>query len=690
VHNTHPSQTILSEDLKTFTVHGKSLSLPTFRAGIKQLFSDVEERIMKVMKGTIIPFTILDDIEDTLTNTHRDYSWLHNGKFTEHPNPLLKKYLEDPDEKLAYIGPDGHFHFDGGQSREIMEDMSFINQGLCMLSDTVNSQALRGTTLADLRISNGSRRRNHVRHHGQNRHILQYTKTSNSLQMDSYLPILVAPELQRLEDMYLVILRPMEETIAYALWGQSSRMLYREFMFVQMGVRLSETVLYRQFPVVFEKYMGVNLTLSEYRLWAIAAMREYIPLEYRPKDGQDTYGDNLCQHRTDLARRIYSHLEGDLPYLTTDFIWHCDQFCRCWHDLIGFGQNPPPLPLKLLSRSIQLLCAEASPTSLMEAFSSSPADANDSRHISSAVSDKMSAMENQIRILNATMESHLQTIKQDILKEMKSTLTQGLATLLESSHVVSGTPTIPSDQSLSFRSTQATSRPLPEIQSKASLPKTDNLAQQTILSDDEYALGDLYIQDMEDALAAEERRYEKQDDIIPSSRKRVRDEMEGDAKKDLEIETLTKRTRYDLEKRALETWRRATRRPDAEWKSKEQKETVLGALMMNNNMVSIMKTGGGKSMTWIIPSLMESSITVVLAPYKALLSQHLSNSKKMGCKAMQWTAKTGSIGDCNLIFVALETAASTSFKRLASFHMTSHFHLCKWSDLWRLTMLSDS
>src|SRR5262245_4076609 len=99
-----------------------------------------------------------------------------------------------------------------------MQDMSFVNQGLSLLHDQANSQAIQGTSLADPRIGNGSRRRNHFRHHGQTRHIIQYTKMTNNRQMDLFLPILMAPEIQRLDEMYLILLRPMEEVLAHAIW----------------------------------------------------------------------------------------------------------------------------------------------------------------------------------------------------------------------------------------------------------------------------------------------------------------------------------------------------------------------------------------------------------------------------------------------------------------------------------------
>ena len=159
--------------------------------------------------------------------------------------------------------------------------------------------------------------------------------------MDSFLPVLMSPAIQRLDDMYLILLRPMEELIVHSLWGSDAQMLYHEFMFIQMGNRVTETMLYNQYPRMCKKYFGVELNISDYRLWAIAVMREYIPPELQPHGNSNTVGDTLCQHSTTIARGMYSPLEGDLPYITTDAMWYYDQFCQRWQNVSGFGEGPP-------------------------------------------------------------------------------------------------------------------------------------------------------------------------------------------------------------------------------------------------------------------------------------------------------------------------------------------------------------
>src|SRR5262245_16666539 len=61
---THPAEVVLSRDLQTFSIYGKTLSLAKWRAGLREVHDQVKGCIMKVLKGSLIPYAILDDIKD--------------------------------------------------------------------------------------------------------------------------------------------------------------------------------------------------------------------------------------------------------------------------------------------------------------------------------------------------------------------------------------------------------------------------------------------------------------------------------------------------------------------------------------------------------------------------------------------------------------------------------------------------
>jgi hypothetical protein len=655
----HPPHVTLSRDLETFTIYSKTLNIHKWRAGLRELFNQVEAHILKVMKGTPIPYHIPDHVQDDMTDTRRDVSWL-NGCYTETPDPLMQRYLDDPNEKLAYYGPDEKLHIYSGRALEVMEDMAFINKGECVLHDQVNAQAYRGTSLTDLRIRNSHRLRNHQRDHGRIRHVLQYTKTTNNHEQDIFLPILVASELQRLDEMYLIPLRQMEEVLAYALWGKESWKLYREYFFVQMGQRLTPDMLYKQFPEMSQEYFGVDLTLSEYREWAMAVMREYIPPERLPDHRGNVVGDLFGQHGTNMARDHYARTEGSLPYLTTDAMWFYDEFSEEWQHISGFGSGASllPIPIKFHRRAKASAVTTTTPISSTDGSTSSSTDGNVMQMFQTLM-NKMTDIENQIQMQNFNIGERFQTLRQEVMDDNKKMLAQGLNMLHQSSFVQStAVPSMPAMEDIVSTATSTiSSTPMDFFVDDSARINSfnDDTAHIEASTDNSGSIeaittncstGDT---SMEMAMASED---DFDDLYLPYE---TEQRMEG---------IVLEKTSNEIEQLALRTMRTALGNPLANWRSDEQRDTVLEALAMEHNVVSVMKTGAGKSMTWIIPALIQPAIkTVVVVPYHRLLEQHLANAVKMGCKAMRWTVKTGPIGDKNLIFVAMESAASVKFKR---------------------------
>jgi hypothetical protein len=633
-----PAKIVLSDDLQTLTVNGKPLSLQQWRSGTQRAMQDMEDLIMKVLKGKEIPFTIPDDIMDDMTDTTMGYSWLNNAKFTEDDNPLLKCYLNDPDSPIGYQSADGHFHFHVDHIMPIMETMAQINKLHCFLSNQVNSQAIRGTSLADLRLQNAHRHRNHHKANGETHHIIQYTKTTNNREMDIYLPVLMNPVMRRLDDMYLILLRPLEKQLAFALWGEDAKMMYEEFMYVQMGQRVDEKMVYKQFPKLCKEYFNVELNLSDYRDWAIGVMREYIAPEYRLGSKGDMVGDLMAQHGSWTAEHFYALLEGGLPYITTEATWQNDQFCHIWHDVSGFGSNPPPLPLKLIARK-----AYVSP--VLPVSTSDGLNSPEALQMLTQILNKVTHLEERLTLNEASLGGKLQNLRQEIKEDVQDALASGLVTLHKSSttHSISENTAAAEDIQDALAS-----------ETSATHSFTENTIAAT--AGDDVDMDDMYLPTTE-PLSLDQSLYmdtplTNQISMAENPIKLTGSELE----QSMAVNHMPSGVSESTALRALHT---ALGRSDATWRSPEQRATILHTLDNSRNIISVMKTGMGKSMTWILAALLQTIICVVIVPFHDLLEQHLSRAKHMGCRAMKWTAKSTSINNCNLIFMAMETAASS-------------------------------
>jgi hypothetical protein len=343
----------LSADVQTFAIHGKHLHLPTLRAGLRKLFDDVSGLIEEVLLHQDIPITIPANLADDMSNTRRGYSWLDNGTFTEKQYPMLEGYLNDPDQRLCWKGRDGLLHFNAAASSALMKKTAAINRGISVLNDIVNSLPARGTEFVDHKIRNSWRRRSTYRDQGRLRWVNQYSKKTNGRKMDTFLPLLVADELQVCQEQYMILIRPVEELIARELWGEEARVLYHEYMYVEMGQRVDADMFSRHLRAYLDKYIGADLGIEELRQLSVSVMREFIPAKSHYMVMDNNVGDLIQDHSTNTSRGNYGGLEGSMPYLTTDAMFKYDDFCTRWHCITGFGKYPAPPPLRLVQSAGQ-------------------------------------------------------------------------------------------------------------------------------------------------------------------------------------------------------------------------------------------------------------------------------------------------------------------------------------------------
>jgi superfamily II DNA helicase RecQ len=87
------------------------------------------------------------------------------------------------------------------------------------------------------------------------------------------------------------------------------------------------------------------------------------------------------------------------------------------------------------------------------------------------------------------------------------------------------------------------------------------------------------------------------------------------------------------------------------------------AIARQRNFVGILPTGGGKSLVFLLPSLVEERfMTVVLIPNKMLLRDMIRKARAARIECAQWTTNTLGSPKVKVLFVALETATHVKFR----------------------------
>ena len=109
--------------------------------------------------------------------------------------------------------------------------------------------------------------------------------------------------------------------------------------------------------------------------------------------------------------------------------------------------------------------------------------------------------------------------------------------------------------------------------------------------------------------------------------------------------------------------------PNVNFKSLQQRQIVEEALACERNFIGVLPTGGGKSLTFLLPVLQEEdSKTLVVIPNRALLNDMLHRCQELNLAACQWKATMTIIYQNRLILLAVESVVSPAFRMYVFWH----------------------
>ena len=99
-------------------------------------------------------------------------------------------------------------------------------------------------------------------------------------------------------------------------------------------------------------------------------------------------------------------------------------------------------------------------------------------------------------------------------------------------------------------------------------------------------------------------------------------------------------------------------------KSVDQARACFEVSKRMNDILIVLGTGSGKSLCYILPALIEKSITIVIVPLKALLQDAILRCSEMGITCIRYdsTLTINDIPDVKIIYCTVEVATSIEFK----------------------------
>lgn len=99
-------------------------------------------------------------------------------------------------------------------------------------------------------------------------------------------------------------------------------------------------------------------------------------------------------------------------------------------------------------------------------------------------------------------------------------------------------------------------------------------------------------------------------------------------------------------------------------KTAAQMDMLIAVLTAPTDLVITMKTGGGKRMLWMVPSVMDDDYrSIVVCPFVALLNEQYESTAATGLRCHKYCTSKKVPDDVQILFVQVEHCSSHSFAR---------------------------
>jgi hypothetical protein len=401
-----PPCTMVSKDGMAITYGEWTLHIPQWRMGIAKLFGEVEAEI-DALCGLLTP-DIPSDVPDNWTEMLRGYSWLDNGNFFPEERMLLKELFRDTKLQLGVVGRDGKLIINMEAVRKILESGSSINRKLAILSFICDGQDPRMAEFIDHKHRNSLRPRTCLRSHGELWFVTRRVKTENLAKHETFIPIKCNPRLQKLMEKYLLLIRPVEQDFSELLWGKNSAELYAEYLYMELGHRMTERSFSDHLRFALGSYCGCKVSGQPYRQITVEIARVFLGSEHEMDEEELDVIAAQRGHKSATSRRIYAIEVNHLPCLSSDLLLRYGRASEAWWEVVGVKPNVPPMLPLCQRRLISQQAACPGP-----AYSSSAFNQNE---VTQAVT--------------ATILDEMQKMKENLYKQVQQSVAAGVAEIM--------------------------------------------------------------------------------------------------------------------------------------------------------------------------------------------------------------------------------------------------------------------
>ena len=600
-----PPNTRVSDDGMHITHGDKTLSIAKWRDGLRRLADEVTQELDDLCLNKLFGLCIPDNVFDDWANEERGYTWTKNGKFTEDKRSLLAEMLKDPETRLAKVNEAGEFKFNIAEVWDFLHKCDAVNEKLSLLSFFTAGQTPRAAEFVQHKYANSTRPRTVFRDYKSVWLATRRVKTENRVEKETFIPMKCHPELTKLLERYLLIVRPVEAELVKVVRGTTHYHSFTEFLWTKDCEPVSQEAMRKTILQFTTKYFGASIGTSDYRQICVEIGRVFLGSEFEIRQEDMDALASQAGHSIDMSRLRYAPEVGKIPSMSSDLLGRFARVSEAWWQVAGFRPGyAPMLPL----RARQDLRA-AAPINLPQPGPTlAEPPAVDSQGIILAVTSAIIA--------------EVQKMEVSLISLVRTSVAQGM---IQTQYPHIGLPN-PLPQNVR-----------PRVVEDVVMDEVRNLQPPLPVYEE------ITDEEMSDILYGPT-------EVNPTNALVSRPTGLGNS------EMLDALLRLHF-----------PHIPSPAFKSSYQEEAVRLAVEGRENFVAVLPTGGGKSLTYTLPSFNpkeEGFRSYIIVPNRALLQDQFDHAKAIGLCARWWTATNSEVEDeVQLVFLAMESATSPAFKR---------------------------
>jgi DEAD/DEAH box helicase len=532
-----------------------------------------------------------------------------------------------PKPNPTKVNKEGEFKFNIAEVWDFLNKCDAVNQKLALLSFFTAGQTPRVSEFVEHKFSNSTRPRTIFRDHHSIWLATRRVKTESHLEKETFIPMKCHPELTNLLDRYLLIVRPVEAELVRVVRTPQHYHTFTEYMWTKNCEPISPEAMRKNILEFTTKYFDSAIGTQDYRQICVEIGRVFLGSEFEIREEDLDALATQAGHSIIMAQLRYAPEVGMPATMSSDLLGRFARVSEAWWQVTGFRPGHAPL---LPLRTRQDLRAGSSNHPLPSGATSSQAPVFDTQSIILAITSAVTA---EIQKVEHSLEAQVR-------KAVAEAMIQSQYSMGQPRHA---------PQPLQTAIPQPPLPPLEDVPMDEELPPIVPAP----LLDEDQEMTDLYglTSDHPDA---DQTHFA--DPFVISHRAALPGQPRNDN------QTVTP----DILNTLLAL--HFPHIPSPSFKSSYQAKAVRLAVERQESFVAVLPTGGGKSLTYTLPAFNpkeDGYRSYIIIPNRALLQDQIERAKAIGLQTHWWTAQNSKVdAEAQLVFLAMESAVSLSFKRL--------------------------